>query len=401
MDLFSDLMNSDWTDLVASKWHRKLKDAHMNKMLELPSMEDMVALDKIVKDDIKHLLQLFQETESPSSAMGRELLEALLIKVILFNKRRGGEAARLKVKTYVEVTTRETSVNDELLCSLSDEERALAKNLYLIYTPGKAARHIGIIMTPEMKTVADLLLQHRDKIVLSSNIYLFGKPGTCTYLKPWDILRRYSEEHDLHLSTTNFRKYLATTAQVLDLPDQEISWLARHLGHSEDVHRQFYRKHNRTIELGKVAKLLIASQTGTLPRYKGQTMGNMKLTDIPDEDWWPAAGEEDSREDNGGEEDGGEDNRGEEDEFKPAPTDAEFSDGSNDSDLDALHEMKGKKRKSKRANANVRRRPIFDRGIEEAERKQIWQYFEGKITALQVPRQKEIRYIQESGSDLN
>ncbi len=102
----------------------------------------------------------------------------------------------------------------------------LAKSLFFNYTPGKASRHVGIIITPEMKAVGDVLVKHRDVMGLTDNPYFFGIPRTKSSLRPWDILNRYSEQHNLkHLSTTNFRKYLATTAQVLDLPDQEISYL--------------------------------------------------------------------------------------------------------------------------------------------------------------------------------
>ncbi len=120
---------------------------------------------------------------------------------------------------------------------------------------------------------------------------------------------------------------------MLDLPDQEISWLARHLGHSEDVHCQYYRKHDRTIELGKVAKLLIASQTGTLHQYKGKTMSNMEVSGTSDEDWWPAASQEEETESN-----------------------APLYDNDEDSDdSDVVWELKSMKRKSKQSKGNAKK----------------------------------------------
>ncbi len=85
LEMFSDLMMSDWTDLVASKWHKKLKDAHMNKTLELPSTDDMMTLDRVVKSEMNELLGPFKT--SPGLEIGRKLLEALLISIVLFNKR--------------------------------------------------------------------------------------------------------------------------------------------------------------------------------------------------------------------------------------------------------------------------------------------------------------------------
>ena len=43
--------------------------------------------------------------------------------------------------------------------------------------------------------------------------------------------------------------------QVLSLESGDLDWLARHMDHDINVHRNFYRLHDDTIELAKVTKL--------------------------------------------------------------------------------------------------------------------------------------------------
>ncbi len=50
---------------------------------------------------------------------------------------------------------------------------------------------------------------------------------------------------------------------MLNLNEGELEWLSNHLGHTIDVHREFYRNQGTAIELGRVAKILISVDNGT------------------------------------------------------------------------------------------------------------------------------------------
>ena len=56
-----------------------------------------------------------------------------------------------------------------------------------------------------------------------------------------------------------------------------MDWLARHLGHDINVHREFYRKHDSTIELAKVSKLLLAVDCGKVSHLAGQKLDDIQL----------------------------------------------------------------------------------------------------------------------------
>lgn len=82
------------------------------------------------------------------------------------------------------------------------------------------------------------------------------------------------------ISTTRMRKYTATVLQLLSLDAGELEWVSNHLGHNVDINRTSYRLHESTIECAKVAKLLLAVESGTVSKYKGSTLEDLELNDI-------------------------------------------------------------------------------------------------------------------------
>jgi hypothetical protein len=76
-----------------------------------------------------------------------------------------------------------------------------------------------------------------------SNPFIFGIPGCDTHLKAWTILNAFCQKFQTAgITSTSLCKYLATTAQALDLGEQQIGWIAHHMGHSKEVHHKYYRK---------------------------------------------------------------------------------------------------------------------------------------------------------------
>ena len=68
---------------------------------------------------------------------------------------------------------------------------------------------------------------------------------------------------------------MATVAQIVHLEANELEWLASHLGHNLDVHKEFYRLQDTTVELAKVSRLLMAVDMG-----KGKDLCGKRLKDI-------------------------------------------------------------------------------------------------------------------------
>ena len=65
------------------------------------------------------------------------------------------------------------------------------------------------------------------------------------YMRACDVLRKLAKQAELssdaNLTSTSIRKYTATVSQLLALEEYQLEWLCNHMGHSIQVHRNFYR----------------------------------------------------------------------------------------------------------------------------------------------------------------
>ena len=212
---FLKLYDAEWSRRVSLKARKKLYDGRLNKAHEIPDREDVVTFGKaLVQETIESEKEFL---DNPGKNTGRRLLEAVLIGIICFNKRRGGEAARIEVKVYKEAETvwKNIDYNSELFGSLPDDQVVLAKNHFQCLTIGKKGRHVPIILTLGMKARVDLLIKNREKVGLTErNRYIFGIPGKESHLRPWDILRSFCDKFGTNnLTSTSLRRYLATSLQ--------------------------------------------------------------------------------------------------------------------------------------------------------------------------------------------
>ena len=57
------------------------------------------------------------------------------------------------------------------------------------------------------------------------------------------------------------------------MTDAELTWITNHFGHSKDVHFAWHRKEESTVELTKMAKLLVTVN-------KGKKVKNQKIDDV-------------------------------------------------------------------------------------------------------------------------
>lgn len=150
----------------------------------------------------------------------KTLNETVLAQVIIFNKRREGEASCLTLDTYKQAST--GTINEDIFETLSPLEKELSKLLTRIEIKGKRGKKVPVFLTVRMNESIDLLLQKREEAgVLAENPYLFARPGVMTNIRGFDCLRKYAEESNAEnpelLRLTKFRKQVATLCQLLDL----------------------------------------------------------------------------------------------------------------------------------------------------------------------------------------
>ena len=126
---------------------------------------------------------------------------------------------------------------------------------------------VPILFTKEVVEAIRILITMRRRSKISSeNKYIFACGVGDARLRGWDTIQGLTKKMNLRkpnlLTPTRTRKFLATVLQLLDLSEAELTWITNHLGHTEDVHKGWYRKEDATTELKKVAKVLVAIDAG-------------------------------------------------------------------------------------------------------------------------------------------
>ena len=282
-DNFLSLMKSEWTDAVSSCALNTLKRRKDHEVQILPLTEDLVKVkDHMVKEMDKKVKDVLSNHDYFT---WRKLAQMTMARLILFNKRRGGEVSRLLLYSYQNRPKWEESMNNEILSSLQDLELTLIKRLDLIEVPGKKNRKVPILVTQETKTAMETLIKTREYVgIPEKNPFFFASKSVDGYLNSWQALKAVVDGANVNnpasISSTRLRKYIATVCQLFDLKEGEMEWLANHMGHELNIHRDFYRLHESTVEIAKVSRVLMAIDAGQARKYTGKSLNEIGLDDI-------------------------------------------------------------------------------------------------------------------------
>ncbi len=174
---FLKLYEAEWSDWVSSHTLRTMYDLKMNKVDELPLTND-VELSNGLKKKINILTLELEQSKKPDPTVGRQQSEAVIPRLILFNKRRRGEASKILLETYQEVLTEGPQINEEVFQSLDPLEKKLAEQHLLMETKGKHGRHVPILIPQDARCdLAALVRKQKELGIDDSNVYLFAMPG--------------------------------------------------------------------------------------------------------------------------------------------------------------------------------------------------------------------------------
>ena len=126
----------------------------------------------------------------------------------------------------------------------------------------------------------DLLVLTRSRLnIPEKDLFLFPAPSkqSTNCLRGYQVLgnviaRVKGLESPEYIKSTKLRKYVATVTQISSLIKTEMEWLCRHMGHSPETHKQYYRMQDSAIELSKVSRLLLAVDSGKGAAIKGKSL---------------------------------------------------------------------------------------------------------------------------------
>ncbi|KAJ8369387.1 hypothetical protein SKAU_G00094150 [Synaphobranchus kaupii] len=275
---FRQLKEKKWDEWVSAHALRNLRESKWNKPLLIPYCEDVVRLHNHL-DARRPEYQSNLET-APNKKNWLNLAKLTLCEVIVFNRRREGEVSKMSLNDFL---LRNTFVsNPDLDLALTDVEKKLCKFFERVEIRGKRDRKVPVLLSPDVVSSIQMLVNNRRKCgVPDENLFLFGRPEAESHLRGSDAIRGMAFEcgakNPQTLTSTRLRKQIATMSQVLNLRDNEEDCLAGFMGHNIRVHRQYYRLPEGTLQVAKVAKVLMACGRGKLSQFKGMTLDEINV----------------------------------------------------------------------------------------------------------------------------
>ncbi|XP_026035994.1 uncharacterized protein LOC113029369 isoform X4 [Astatotilapia calliptera] len=268
---FHTLHETKWSELVSHSALSNLSEAKYNKVDSLPLTRDVQKLQLYLGQQVESAREKLGD--NPTAGTYAALAKVILCQVILFNRRREGEVARMTVKNFEDRDM--SKLNDDISSGLTEVEKRLCQQFARVELKGKKGRKVAVILTSDMTNNLSLLVSKRKECGVSeNNMYLFAIPCSDGHYRGQfgQFADACGAEHPQNLRSTNLRKQIATISQVMNLKDNELDQLADFLGHDIRVHREYYRLPQSTIQLAKISKLLMAMEKGTVKDIQGKTL---------------------------------------------------------------------------------------------------------------------------------
>lgn len=275
---FIKLLDTEWNTYVSRRARTNLEENKWNKSNALPLTEDVITLQKYLKD-LEDESKAKLEQNQPDYTAWHNLCESVLAQIIIFNRRRQGEAAKLLVETFQNRNT--GALNSDVMQGLSKLEQDLSEKFTRLEIRGKRGRKVPVLLTDRMCSSVDLLIKTRSCVgVPLDNPYIFANREGDGFIRGSDCLRKSANASHAKfpelLTSTKLRKQVATLCQIMNLKKNEMDQVAKFLGHDIRVHREYYRLSENTIQLTKMSKLLLAIEQGT-SSYKGKSLDEIDL----------------------------------------------------------------------------------------------------------------------------
>lgn len=275
---FQEVHANKWNEMVSSTALRNIREAKWNVPTLMPFTEDVQKMHAFLNETQDECFKLL--SENPSTTAWMELTKVCLSQIILFNRRREGEVASMPLSVFLSRDTSEP--HEDVDWALSEVEKKLCRHFTRVITRGKRGRPVPFLLTPKMLCALELLVKQREICgVLKDNTYMFARPGAMTHFRGSDCLRDFAKTCGAKcpkaLTSTRLRKHAATLSTVLNMTDTEMDQLANFLGHDIRIHREFYRLPEKTLQLAKISKVLMALEQGRLAEFHGKNLDEIGI----------------------------------------------------------------------------------------------------------------------------
>ncbi|KAJ8945466.1 hypothetical protein NQ314_009218 [Rhamnusium bicolor] len=172
------------------------------------------------------------------------------------------------------------------LNSLSELEKNMSSTFKRVVVFCKGSKPVPILFTKLMQRYIEMLLTIRNntEVVPKSNTYIFANlDSQDRWASGPSVLRKYAHKCGAQnpelLTSTRFRKQLATILQLMNFKNDEMEQIARFMGHTEKTHKEFYRLTDDIYQTAKVAKVLLLLNVGKGSEFKGKSLEEIEVAD--------------------------------------------------------------------------------------------------------------------------
>ncbi|KAJ8286468.1 hypothetical protein GJAV_G00039570 [Gymnothorax javanicus] len=273
------LIGSEWDRYVSRQTRTNSEDSKWNKTDMIPLTKDVMKLLKFLKSMEEEAKERLSAGPDPKEY--RKLSESVLSQIVLFNRRRQGEAARMLLMTYRDRNTE--VLPSDIVTFLSKLEQHLSHGFTTVVVRGKRGCQVPVLLTREMEASLAFLLEQRseENDILDSNQYVFARQNSDSHLRGSDCLRKFAAaceaEFPETLTSTHLRKHVATLCQIMNLKEHELDQVAKYMGHDISVHREYYRLLENALQVAKICMILLAMELGP-DVYKGKSLDEIDLS---------------------------------------------------------------------------------------------------------------------------
>lgn len=239
------LITEHWCSELSSLALKNLKENQWENPIVLPKTSDILSFQEYLSNCANEAFTKLSDKSNIASNF-KVLTECVLALTVMFNRKRIGDVQYLKIEKYISSVP--SSNQEEFMESLTDVEKVLTSKFKRVVTGGKGSKPVPILFSKRIQRFIEYLIEIRNKydIVPKSNPYLFANPGSETrWMNGTYVIRRLAQRSGISnpglLTSTKFRKHIATTLQLMSLDDSEMEQVAKFMGHTKKTHAEFYR----------------------------------------------------------------------------------------------------------------------------------------------------------------
>lgn len=240
---------SRWLSIVISEYNvyigkharKTMEENQWNMPKTLPLTADVMKLNLHVKEVCKEATEIL--SKEFSYPKWSSLNNGTLVKVLLFNRKRVGDVQRMRIEDFEKYhSIQKGSITYEML---SQSEKIYCEKYRRVETKGKRGKGVPIILTKVIIENIKLIISLRDLAeIQSSNRFVFAKQGEQPFPAS-SSLRELAFEWGATspqlLTGTKLRKEIVTATQAFNFSENDLSILAKFMGHTLHTHSHFCR----------------------------------------------------------------------------------------------------------------------------------------------------------------